>query len=423
MQLDVIGENLCAVVTACAFAQSGHHVRLLVAQDEEGSLLLQGQCIASENDLVAVFEQEFGKRLSVVAEKDVQQSGPIVFMALQPGDFERLEHHLKRLAAQPVLMLVNQTGFAVGTSESIQQQLTSLGSDCVVITLPDLIQEGAALQSFVRPDHILLGCKNERAEQIMRELLRPYNRRRDVIQVMQPREAEFAKLAISGMLATRLSLMNDLANLAEKLDVDIEIIRQSVGSDPRIGEAYLYPGCGFGGPGFSRDVLSLTETLKQGNQSSGLLESVMAINEKQKEVLFRKFWQYFKGDVANKKVAIWGVAFKPGSDKVDNAPSLPLLKAFWAQGVETRVHDPRALVSLRKMVGSQPLLVLCDDAMEAAKGCDALLLVTEWKCYWGPDWQALKQQLAHPLILDGRNIYQPDYVRSQGFEYQGIGRN
>jgi len=149
---------------------------------------------------------------------------------------------------------------------------------------------------------------------------------------------------------------------------------------------------------------------------------VMTINEKQKEVLFRKFWQHFRGDVSGKKVAIWGVAFKPGSDKVDNAPSLPLLEAFWAQGVETRVHDPRALDNLREKAGEQPLLVLCDDALEAAQGCHAVLLVTEWKCYWGPDWPLLKSRLAYPLVLDGRNIYQPDYVRAQGFEYQGIGR-
>lgn len=423
MQLEVVGQSLCAQVTACALAQSGHQVTLVVTDSALAVTLKSGRCPLPETGLAELFQSQLGERLTIVSAAEYRPTARVVFVALPPGDDARLDWMVMQLAAcRSVEVLVNQSSFAVGTSEAIQARLQSAGSQCVVVTLPDMLQEGAALKSFMRPDHILLGCDDGNAETLLRELLRPYNRRRDVIQVMRPREAEFAKLAIGGMLAARLSLMNDLANLAEQLDVDMEAIRQSVGSDPRIGEAYLYPGCGFGGPGFSRDVMTLTQTLKSGDRSAGLLEAVLSINEKQKEVLFRKFWRHYRGDVAGKQVAIWGAAFKPGSDKVDNAPVLPLLEAFWAQGITTHVHDPLALDNLCTWAGEQPLLVLHDDAMAATEGCDALLLVTEWKQYWGPDWAALRQRLAAPLVLDGRNIYDPDFVRSQGFGYAGIGR-
>jgi UDPglucose 6-dehydrogenase len=422
MRVDVIGENLCALVTASSLAQSGHRVRLVVFDDVLFRTLSEGECPFPEAGLPELYREQFGDRLTVLQGNDYGECAVVVFVSLLAGNQERLDWVLEHLSDQAVQVLVNQSSFPVGTSETMQQRLHDAGCQCVVVTLPELLQEGAALATFMRPDHILLGCDDAEAQTLMRELLRPYNRRRDVIQVMRPREAEFAKLAIGGMLAARLSLMNDLAGLAEKLDVDIENIRQAVGSDPRIGEAYLYPGCGFGGRGFSRDVMTLTETLRQGDQSAGLLEAVLAINEKQKEVLFRKFWQHYRGDVKGRQVAIWGAAFKPGSSKVDNAPVLALLKAFWAQGITTHVHDPLALDNLLAWAGEQPLLVVHQDPMEATVGCHALLLVTEWKCYWGPDWQELKSSMAVPLLLDGRNIYDPAYVRQQGFTYSGVGR-
>ncbi len=273
-------------------------------------------------------------------EPAVSEPASVVCLALQPGDFGRAEHLAAWAGRGGARLLINQSVFPVGSTEQLQTGLREQGAATPVVCLPDTLQEGMALASFTRPHHLLLGCDDREAEVTMRELLRPYNRRRDVLQVMQPREAEFTKVAISGMLATRLSYMNDMALLAEELGVDIDVIRQGVGSDPRIGEAYLYAGCGFGGPGFSRDVMNLTDTLRRRRVGAELLEQVLQINERQKEVLFRKFWRHYDGEVDRRRVTLWGAAFKPGSDRVDNGPALRLIEALWAQGVDVHVHDP-----------------------------------------------------------------------------------
>src|SRR5690606_1503668 len=260
------------------------------------------------------------------------------------------------------------------------------------------------------------------AGRLVAEILRPFNRRRDAIMSMRPREAEFTKLAINGMLATRLSYMNDMANLADSLDVDIERVRQGMGADKRIGEAYLYPGCGFGGLSFSRDVMSLASTLQHSGLQAQLIEEVLQINERQKEALFRKLWQYYDNQLSGRKVAIWGAAFKPESSRIDNAPVLKLITALWAQGAQVHVHDPRALPALAEWAGERDDLVLHDDPYEAAAGVDALMLVTEWKSYWSPGFKRLKAEMRESLLRYGRKLWVPSFVKRAGVTYFGIGR-
>ncbi|MFP1683006.1 UDP-glucose dehydrogenase family protein [Alloalcanivorax sp. C16-1] len=433
MRIDMFGDTLCAMVTAAAMAQSGHRVRWWLPPGRIARALDDDRVLYQEPGLSElVSAQRRAGRLDcrtdepgladVNGEPAVSETAPVVCLALQPGDLERAGHLADWAGRGGARLLVNQSVFPVGTTEQLQARLRDAGADTPVVCLPDTLQEGQAVDSFTRPHHILLGCDEREAEVLMRELLRPYNRRRDVLKVMLPREAEFTKLAISGMLATRLSYMNDMALLAEELAVDIDVIRQGVGSDPRIGEAYLYAGCGFGGPGFSRDVMSLTDTLRSRRIGAELLEQVLQINERQKEVLFRKFWRHYEGDVEERRVTLWGAAFKPGSDRVDNGPALRLIEALWAQGVDVHVHDPLALPELSNWARGKGTLTLHDDPYEAARDSDALMLVTEWKAYWGPDWDDLKEAMRTPLILDGRNIYDPAYVKRQGFTYHGIGR-
>lgn len=429
MLLHVYGDNLCAWVSAAALASTGNQVVLHLLEPPSETDVQAGNIPFSEPGLAAlVTEQVREQRLRYAdfAELPGEQAA-LVFLALQPDKLAQAQHLVERLAGLPARhwLLVNQSTFPVGSTEALQQRFCDAageGASLVAVSFPDLLQEGAALQNFTRPTHLIVGCEDRAAEALVREVLRPFNRRKESVLVMRAREAEFTKLAINGMLATRLSFMNDMANVADVLGVDIEKVRVGVGSDARIGEAYLYPGCGFGGLSFSRDLMILEDTLKASGAGSELLHQVLMINEKQKEVLFRKLWQHYRTDIKGKKVAVWGAAFKPGTHRIDNAPVLRLIDTLLAQQVEVHVHDPRALPTLHKFYGERAGLFYHDDQYAAVQGADALMLVTEWKSYWQPDFARLRAAMRSPLILDGRNIYGPAFVRSQGFTYHGVGR-
>ncbi|MCC1496267.1 UDP-glucose/GDP-mannose dehydrogenase family protein [Alcanivorax sp. 1008] len=429
MHLDVYGDTLTALVTAAALSSTGHQVTLRVPAGQVADDLNAYRMPYQEPGLELMLDQQqkAGRLCTGSAEDMPEDCVEGVFLALSPAAQSFAESLIDQLAARRghSWLVVNQSNFPVGTTESLQLRLrdgVDPGVDRAVICMPEMLQEGAALQSFMRPSSILVGCDSDWAEIHIREMLRPFNRLRDVMRLLRPREAEFTKLAINGMLATRLGFMNDMASLADALHVDIEQVRMGMGADPRIGEAYLYPGCGFGGMNFSRNVMSLADTLESSGVGSELLEQVLLINERQKEVLFRKLWQHYHTELNGKTVTLWGAAFKPGTGRIDNAPALKLMEALWAQGVTVRVHDPKALPTLLAHYGERADLVLCDDPYEAARGADALMLVTEWKDYWSPDYRRLRTLMAQPLLLDGRNILDPDFVRSSGFVYYGIGR-
>ncbi|AQZ95295.1 UDP-glucose dehydrogenase family protein [Halopseudomonas phragmitis] len=430
MHIDVYGDTLCAHVAAAALASSGHAVTLFVSDAQQLAALQAGHLPWREPGLMELMADQIASgRLRL---GDAQQLpaavGQVLWLAKAPNRVEQAHALLQRLAAQVQgdWLVVNQSTFPVGSTETLQATLDqyqfAAGAHHEVISLPDLLTEGAALQGFLRAEQWLLGADSEWARRQVMELLRPFNRRRDVVQVMRPREAEFTKLAISGMLATRLSYMNDMANLADTLGVDIERVRLGMGADSRIGEAYLYPGCGFGGLKFSRDVMSLASTLEVSGMQAQLLDQVLRINERQKEVLFRKLWRHYGTHLKGRRVAIWGVAFKPETGRIDNAPSLRMLEALWAQGVQVHVHDPQALPELHSWAGERADLILHDDPYSAAEQADALVLLTEWKAYWSPDFPRLAHSMKAPLLLDGRNIWDPDFVREHGFDYYGIGR-
>lgn len=415
MFIDVYGDTLCARVAAACLASTGHQVLAHVAQPQSP------ESYASEPGLAQMLQsQQRAGRLQWCEFGQPPAASAVIWLALAPGDVLQAESILRDLpGSDGRWLVVNQSNFPVGTSESLTALLNGAGE---LVCLPDLLVEGSALNSFQRPDQWLLGSDSEQAQVLVRELLRPFNRLRDVIQPMSLREAEFTKLAIVGMLATRLSYMNDMANLADTLGVDIEQVRRGMGADPRIGEAYLYPGCGFGGQAFSRDVMRLADTVKDQGLGGQLLQQVLHINELQKELLFRKLWRHYGTRLQGRRVAIWGAAFKPGTARIDNAPVLRLLDALWAQGVQVHVHDPQALPTLAEWTGPRDDLVLHDDPYAAAEQADALLLLTEWKQYWSPDFLRLLQIMRSPLLLDGRNIWNPQFVRQQGFEYYGVGR-
>lgn len=419
MELCVYGDTLNALVTAAALASTGHRVSLRTLNNALDGQIQQGFTPFREHDLEQLLSEQLTEGRLLIEQQDAPLHVNVraVFFAFAENDYHTALVLAKRMQGRAFL-LINQSAFQVGATEALQQQFAG-----PVVAMPEFVQEGAAVESFVRPARLLLGCNDAQAEQLVREIFRPFNRQKDQFQIMQPREAEFTKLAINGMLATRVSFMNDMANLADKLNVDIEAVRQGVGADPRIGEAYLYPGSGFGGLGLVQNVTNLAGALASQGVKSALLEQVLDINERQKEVMFRKLWRHYHTDLAGKTVAIWGAAFKPGTARIDNAPVLALIEALLAQGATVAVHDPQALGSLQAHFGAtQSGVRYCNDMYAAAAGADALTLVTEWKTYWSPDFAALKNTMAQPVLLDGRNIYEPDYVRECGFIYYGVGR-
>lgn len=425
MRILIHGSELAAATAAAALASVGHRVTWLPHAEAPWSALREASWLKREPRLLGQLEEsrEAGSLELADALSDCPLAQlEVVWLAVSPGQRLDLAGLLEELAGRHPggLVLVNNSTFPVGETERLEMQLEGRGR---AVALPDLLEEGRAWETFTRPSRWLLGCDDASAEIRVRELLRAFNRRSDVIQSMPRRAAELTKLAINGMLATRISYMNEMAGLADSLGVDVEHVRQGMGADSRIGYEYLYPGCGFGGPSFSRDLMRLADVQSASGRRSALLEQVLDINEQKKETLFRKLWAHFNGRLQGRTVAIWGAAFKPGTARIDHAPVLRLLYALWAEGVSVRLHDPAATPALRAEVGEHPRLALFDgDPLEATEGACALMLVTEWKSYWNPDWERLAGQLSGRLLLDGRNIYDPAWVAARGLHYRGIGR-
>lgn len=432
MRIVVHGGGVTALVTAGALAASGHDVVLACPPSLQGAIEAGDRLPFDETGLDELLQQQRAAgrllcagRETVVPEKSGNRVA-VHFLAHAPEQRAMTESLVESIAAfDGDLLLVNQTNFGVGATDDFGQRLAGLRAHLEVRTvaacLPDFLRRGSALANFNRPDRIILGTSDSWAEGLLREILRPFSGYASQVLCMPARDAEFTKQVVNGMLATRLSYMNDMANVAEVIGVDIAHVRRGVGSDERIGSAFLHPGCGFGGTGFYQDLLSLKETLDRSGVASRLLDTALDVNEGQKDLLFRKLWTHFRGELAGRRVAVWGAAFKPDTDRVDQAPSLNIIRALLAQGVAVHVHDPKALPQLRLALGTPPGLHE-SGAYEALVDADALLVLTEWREYWSPDFGRMHASMRIPLLLDGRNIYDPVYVRAQGFTYLGIGR-
>lgn len=310
----------------------------------------------------------------------------------------------------------------IGSTDRLQQDLLERGYDFIrVVFWPSFIQSGRAIDSFSYPDRVLLGSNDHQATEMIRQIMAPYNRRRDNFMLMAPKEAELTKVAINGMLATRISFMNELAEYASLQDIDIEPVRQGIGSDSRIGFQYLYPGCGFGGQAFLDTLRQLTQELETQHQSS-LMHSVWQRNEQQKDLLFQKFWRYFQADIQGKTVAIWGGAFKPNTASIAGSPAIDLIKTLLAHNVQVRLYDPVANPALIEFFAGNEGIIDCSSAYQAVEESDALMLVTEWKEFWNLDLLQVAAKMSTALLLDGRNIYDPEFASKAGFIYSGIGR-
>jgi UDPglucose 6-dehydrogenase len=324
--------------------------------------------------------------------------------------------------------VVNKSTVPVGTADrvrtAIDAELAARGAAIAfdVVSNPEFLKEGAAVNDCMRPDRIVLGSRSPAAIERMKRLYAPFNRNHERIVVMDERSAELTKYAANAMLATKISFMNEMANIAERVGADIEMVRHGIGSDPRIGYHFIYPGAGYGGSCFPKDVQALGRTARQYGYEARLLEAVEAVNHSQKSKLFDLLQRHFDGQLAGRTFAVWGLAFKPNTDDMREASSRTLIEQLQAAGATVRAHDPEAMDEARRIFGERPGLVFCRTPAEALQGADALVVVTEWKAFWNPDFAALAGALRERAVFDGRNIYDPASVEAAGLAYYGIGR-
>jgi UDPglucose 6-dehydrogenase len=431
MKIVVHGCSMTALVTAVSLAANGRRVLLRCGETDPAVFECSGRLPFEEPGLTDAIATQTREGRLLLAGDEVPFAGgaSVHFLALGQDELRRAETLVDRIAAeQGDVLLVNQVNYGVGVTNAFLDRMIAVrGTDrsagrTAVAAFPDFLQRGTALENFSHPDRLVIGVDDPWAEGVLRDVLRPSTGGDAPVHAMPARDAEFTKQAVSGMLATRLSYMNDMAKVADELGIDINNVRTGIGSDDRVGPHFLQAGCGFGGTGFYNDLLSLKSTLAEAGVASRLVDTAMDVNEEQKDLLFRKLWKHYRGDLKGRTVALWGVSFKPDTDRVDFAPSLVVIDALLAQGVIVRVHDPKALPQLRDRFPDEGRIVECEDPYEAAEGADALLLLTEWQVYHGADAGTLRRCMAAPLLLDGRNIYDPVQWRAAGFAYYGVGR-
>ncbi|MET1253609.1 nucleotide sugar dehydrogenase [Aliikangiella maris] len=423
MKIAVFGRELQSHTAASLFASVGNQVDFFA---REKSTCLQ------ESGLLNLYTlQKDAKRLKNILTNQVISSSLegekarydfILISDVSPNYV--LEHYAQQLkySLECGTVFIIFTPSEIGEAQSFSQKLKLYGDQVTVCSVPLLVREGRAILDFSRPDNIIIGCDDPVVLPKVKSLFYPFNRVKNVIKEVSTREAEFSCFAGNAMLATRLSFMNEMASLAERSHVDIDVVRECIGSDPRIGRDYLYPGCGYGGHALAENVEKIAAQLRTREDDLGLLDIVAQINERQKDLLFRKIWQFFNTDLHDKKIAIWGAAFKPGSSNIDGAPSIKLIEALLAQGANVNVYDPLALEKIHVKFKNNCHLTLLDSAYEALEGADVLAICTEWKEFWSPDFEKFSKCLKYKAIFDGRNILDPFQMKNAGFLYFGIGR-
>ncbi len=419
MKITVWGNDLPAWTSAAALAESGNDVCLTTDLTDDNHVFNPG----NEPGLHKLIQDGLAsKRLFTGGTTAGTKHGNVHFLAIGPQNLKLAQSLVEKLgkAHSHDLLIINQSNFGVGTTDKLQLTLDAKKNQ-VIVYIPDMLSEGSALKNFKSPATLIVGNDNTWALDRLKTVMRPFSHNLKKIISMTRKEAEFTKFANTGMLALRLGYINELANLADQLNVDIEVIREGMGSDPRIGPHYLNPGCGFGGLHFQQYIAAFANLLET-NRNSKLLDTVLTENEKQKELPFRKLWQHYNCQLAGKTIALWGLSFKSGTASIDNAPSLNIIASLLAQGCSIKAHDPQANKNIADYFNNRPELSLHTDSYNAAQDADALILLTEWPEYHSVDFERLAQTMRQPLIIDGRNIYDKNYLQSLSFTYYGIGR-
>jgi UDPglucose 6-dehydrogenase len=439
MKVTIFGSGYVGLVTGVCLAEVGNDVVCIDVDQTKIDNLKNGIVPIFEPGLEALVKenQQSGRLKFTTNIQDAVNHGTFQFIAVgTPPDEDGAADLQYVLAVAKSIaenmdsyrIIVNKSTVPVSTADKVKavvrqvQAKRGVEIDFDVVSNPEFLKEGAAINDFMKPDRIIVGTDNPRTAELLKVLYAPFNRSHERIIIMDVRSAELTKYAANAMLATRISFMNELANLAELLGADIEHVRNGIGSDTRIGYSFIYPGCGYGGSCFPKDVKALERTAKQMGYQAQLLNAVENVNDRQKRVLFDKVMKHYQGNVAGKVFALWGLAFKPKTDDMREAPSRVILESLIAAGATIQAFDPEAMREAKRIYGDKPGLVFMESAEEALNGANALLVVTEWKNFWSPDFELMKNTLKDGVIFDGRNLYQPDLMKKMGILYYGIGR-
>ncbi|MDR3392823.1 MAG: UDP-glucose/GDP-mannose dehydrogenase family protein [Sulfuriferula sp.] len=439
MKITVIGTGYVGLVSGACLAEVGNNVLCLDVDAKKIAILNQGGIPIYEPGLEDMVKRNVAEgRLHFTTDVELAaQHGLIQFIAVGTPPDEDGSADLQYVVAAArnigkymtdYKLVVDKSTVPVGTADKVraalQEELDKRGMtlEFSVASNPEFLKEGAAVDDFMRPDRIIVGTDDERATNLMRKLYAPFQRNHDRLVSMDVRSAELTKYAANAMLATRISFMNELAILAEKLGADIEHVRQGIGSDERIGYHFLYPGCGYGGSCFPKDVQALRRTAAENGVPMRVIDAVETANEAQKHLLLSKITARFGSDLSGMRFALWGLAFKPNTDDMREASSRVLMEGLWARGAHVQAFDPAAAHETHRIYGDHPQLTLAESPESALSGADVLVIVTEWKVFRSPDFGVIKSALKHPVIFDGRNLYEPAQMRELGFEYFAIGR-
>lgn len=431
MNVTMIGTGYVGLVTGTCFAEAGNRVTCLDIDEKKIARLKEGDVPIYEPGLseLIVRNTKAGRLEFSTSYEEAVPGAKCVFIAVgTPQDHdgsadlsaiwkvgEALAPHLS-----PETIVVIKSTVPVGTNRKLKNQLEELtGREVEVASNPEFLKEGAAIQDFTKPDRVVVGVTSPETADVLRELYGPFLRTDHPFLTMGLESSEMTKYVANCMLATKISFINEMANLSERVGADINDIRRGIGHDQRIGFSFLFPGVGYGGSCFPKDIRAVIQVAKSVGGEAKILESVDAVNDAQKSVLFEKIAAYFDNDLAGKTIAVWGLAFKPGTDDIREAPSLVLIEKLLKAGCNVRAHDPVAMDNVREVFGDK--IAFADQQLDVLDNCDALAIVTEWKPYRNPDFAAMKERMGSPVVFDGRNLYDPKKMRSHGFHYSGIG--
>lgn len=440
MKVTVFGIGYVGLVQGAVLAEVGHDVICIDIDANKVERLKQGHIPIYEPGLEALVKENYASgRLNFTTDAAAGvKHGDVQFIAVGTPPDEDGSADLKYVLAvaetiaqhmESHQIIIDKSTVPVGTADKVSARIAQVLSlrkredlSFDVVSNPEFLKEGSAVADCMRPDRIVIGTNSLGAEDVMRELYAPFNRNHEKIILMDVRSAELTKYAANCMLATKISFMNEMANLAEMLGADIEMVRQGIGSDPRIGYQFLYAGVGYGGSCFPKDVQALIRTADNIDFDAKVLKAVEFRNDEQKTVLFKKISEHFNGDLKGKTFALWGLSFKPNTDDMREAPSRVLMEALWEAGAKVQAFDPEAMEETQRIYGGRDDLILCGTKEVALKGADALAIVTEWQAFKAPDFDLIKEQLKLPLIFDGRNLFDTERLKNKGITYSSIGR-